>query len=102
MLIDWMQVALDYNAPLLTLAAAHVINDSSDPFYTTLQAGAYDSRRPKGQPCDAAIPCHNLDFPETGQIIVGLAVTAVGLIILGLLATWITVSRRDGGGGAKS
>ena len=39
---------------MLTLAAMHVLDDTSDPYYTSLQAGAYQSKRPQGMPCDAA------------------------------------------------
>ncbi|THH07875.1 hypothetical protein EW146_g9178 [Bondarzewia mesenterica] len=55
---DWpeTEVALDYNAPLLTLAAAHALTDTADPYFTQLQAGAYDARKPSGTPCDPAFP----------------------------------------------
>ncbi|KAK7061604.1 endoglucanase [Favolaschia claudopus] len=67
---DWpeTEVALDYNAPMLTLAAMH------------------------GQPCDAAISggCgggHKLS--KGGTIALAVVLTVVGLIILGLLAWFL-------------
>lgn len=39
------QVVIDHNAPPPTLAAMHVMNDTADPFYTSLQAGARDSKK---------------------------------------------------------
>jgi hypothetical protein len=38
---------------LLWFAAMHVPNDTSDPFFTRLHAGAYAAQKP-GQPCDDA------------------------------------------------
>jgi len=34
---------------MLTLAAMHVLNDTSDPFFTSLQAGEYEKKKPKGE-----------------------------------------------------
>jgi endoglucanase len=44
---------------MLTLAAMHVLNDTADPFFTRLQAGAFAAKKPSGRPCDAAFPCHS-------------------------------------------
>jgi endoglucanase len=44
---------------MLTLAAMHVLNDTSDPFFTRLQAGAFAAKKPSGNPCDAAFHCHS-------------------------------------------
>jgi endoglucanase len=44
---------------MLTLAAMHVLNDTSDPFFTRLQAGAYAAKKPSGNPCDAAFHCRS-------------------------------------------
>jgi endoglucanase len=84
------QVALDYNAPMLTLAAMHVLNDTNDPFFTSLRAGAYDKVRPKGQPCDAAFPCSG-QLSKAGKIAMAVALSVVGLIIiaLGLWYSWL-------------
>jgi endoglucanase len=93
----FFQVALDYNAPLLTLAAAHVINDTSDPFYTQLQAGVYQSRRPKGHPCDASTSCDptSAHLPRVGQIVIGVIVGIVGAVVVGLFVYWILLSLRS-------
>ncbi|KAI0068914.1 glycoside hydrolase family 9 protein [Artomyces pyxidatus] len=84
---DWpeTEVALDYNAPLLTLAAMHVLNDSNDPFFTRLQPGAYDARRPGGQPCDHAFPCRS-GLSNGAKIAIGVVVGVVGAALLGLIA----------------
>jgi len=88
---DWPQaeVAIDYNAPMLTLAAMHSFDDTSDPFYTSLQAGAYDKVRPQGQPCDAAIQagCSNSQLSKGAKIAIAVVVTVVGLLVIGG-ATW--------------
>ncbi|KAJ6539213.1 glycoside hydrolase family 9 protein [Mycena capillaripes] len=97
---DWpeTEVALDYNAPLLTLAAMHVFNDTNDPFYTSLQAGAYDNVRPSGRPCDAAISdgCSGPKLPKAGLIALAVILSVVGAIILGLTLwyLWILCFRR--------
>ncbi|KIY73740.1 glycoside hydrolase family 9 protein [Cylindrobasidium torrendii FP15055 ss-10] len=83
---DWPQteVALDYNAPLLTLAAMYVLKDGSDPYYAALKEGARIT--PKGSPCDEAITtgCKAGSLPSTGKIVVGVVVSAVGAFIVGL------------------
>jgi len=84
---DWpeTEVALDYNAPMLTLAAMHVLNDTSDPFFTHLQAGAFAAKKPSGNPCDAAFQCQSGLSMGTKVAwgvtlsIVGCAVIAVGI-----------------------
>jgi len=55
---------------MLTLAAMHVLNDTVDPFYTSLKAGAYDSKKPQGMPCDGAYTegCGGPQLSEGGQI----------------------------------
>jgi len=88
---DWVQseVALDYNAPMLTLAVMHALNDSNDPFFTSLPAGEYNKRRPQGQPCDAAIQtgCGGSGLSNGAKIAIAVVVTVVGLLIIGL-TTW--------------
>ncbi|KAG9317611.1 glycoside hydrolase family 9 protein [Chiua virens] len=89
---DWPETepALDYNAPMLTLAAMHVLNDSSDPFYTSLQAGAYQSKRPQGMPCDAAYQegCAGPQMSQAGQIAMGVIVGLAGVVIFSLIGWW--------------
>jgi endoglucanase len=75
------------------------MNDTSDPYYTGVQAGAYDSRRPKGQPCDASTSCDSNApprLPVVGQIVVGVVVGTVGLFVVGLFVTWVAMSIRQG------
>lgn len=86
------QIALDYNAPILTLAAANVISNSADPFYTRLTAGTYASKRPGGTPCDAAFPCQRQGLSRGAKIAIGVVVPIVGLATLGLVA-W-AISRK--------
>ncbi|KAJ7179859.1 glycoside hydrolase family 9 protein [Mycena crocata] len=99
---DWPQteasIALDYNAPLLTLAAMHVMNDTNDPFFTSLQAGAYDKVRPSGQPCDAAFSagCSGSKLPKAALIALAVILSVVGAVILSLSIwyLWILIRRR--------
>lgn len=97
---DWPQteVALDYNAPLLTLTAYSLLASSpADPFYVTLQSGAYERVKPSGTPCDAAFPCgkHGLGLSKGGQIAVGVVISVVGLGIIGLgVYMWLLRRRR--------
>jgi len=95
---DWVEteIALDYNAPILTLTAMHVLNDTSDPFFTSLQAGAYAKNKPTGTPCDAAISCGGPSLPKGAKIAMGVIVGLAGLVIVGLGATWVWLGiRRD-------
>jgi endoglucanase len=88
-------VALDYNAPLLTLAAMHVMNDTNDPFFTSLQAGAYDKVRPQGTPCDDAFPCKSGPHLSKGAVIaLAVAISVVGTIILILLSWYLWLKFR--------
>ncbi|KAK0468435.1 9 glycosyl hydrolase [Desarmillaria tabescens] len=96
---DWAQteVALDYNAPMLTLAAMHVMNDTSDPYFTALQEGAYV--RPQGGPCDAAIRdgCGSSSRLSKGATIaMAVCISIVGLVLLSLAAYyfWVVKKRR--------
>ena len=73
---------MDYNAPLLTLAAMHVSNDTTDPFYTSLKAGAYASKKPSGHPCDPVYDC-TPSLPTGAKIAIAVVVTVVGLAIFG-------------------
>ncbi|KAH9059033.1 family 9 glycosyl hydrolase [Lactarius vividus] len=69
---DWPEtkVALDYNAPMLTLAAMRVLNDTSDP------TGAFSAYKPDGKPCDAAFSCHH-GLSKGAKIGIGIAVAFV-------------------------
>lgn len=81
------QVALDYNAPLLTLTAqALTLNSSTPPFYTSLQAGAYSV--PSGSPCDAAIPCSSKKLSKGAIVAIAVVVVVVVLALAGLVAWW--------------
>ncbi|SJL02072.1 related to Family 9 glycosyl hydrolase [Armillaria ostoyae] len=97
---DWVQteVALDYNAPMLTLAAMHVMNDTNDPYFTALQEGAYV--RPQGGPCDAAIRdgCGSSNGLSKGATIaIAVCITVVGLVLVSLVAYyfWVVKKRRS-------
>ncbi|KAF9534159.1 glycoside hydrolase family 9 protein [Crepidotus variabilis] len=96
---DWSQteVALDYNAPMLTLAASHVITESSDPFYITLQAGAYDKVKPQGHPCDAVFRdgCNGGNLGKNVIIAMAVILTVVGLVVLGLSVWYILLLKRS-------
>lgn len=88
---------MDYNAPMLTLTAMHVMNDTNDPFFTSLQAGAYEKVRPQGLPCDAAFPqaCVR-ELSRGGKIAMGVTLTVVGVAIIGLLSYyfWLLATRK--------
>jgi endoglucanase len=88
---------LDYNAPLLTLAAMHALADSKDPFYTSLKGGAYQKVKPSGFPCDAAFDegCKGPQLSRGGTIAMAVSLVVVGLIILGLTAYWVFLVRRN-------
>ncbi|KIM68684.1 glycoside hydrolase family 9 protein [Scleroderma citrinum Foug A] len=93
---DWPETepALDYNAPMLTLAAMHVLNDTSDPFYTSLQAGTY--QKPAGLPCDAAYTdgCGGPQLSQAGQIALGVIIGLAGVGIFSLVGWWGWLSWR--------
>jgi len=84
-------VALDYNAPMLTLAAMHVLNDPNDPFFTSLEVGAYEKVRPQGQPCDPVFPnaCGGPKLSKGGKIVMAVAVITVGFVVFGPVAWYI-------------
>lgn len=66
---------------MLTLAAANVMSNGADPFYTRLAAGTYQSKRPSGTPCDAVFPCDASGWKLGAKIAMGVIVGIVGLII---------------------
>lgn len=91
---DWVEgeVGLDYVAPVVTIAARAVVNGTGDPWYTQLQVGSFAERRPKGQPCDAAItagcPGHSW---RVGKIVMGVLVGVTGLVVLALGTIWMVL-----------
>ncbi|CAK5275709.1 unnamed protein product [Mycena citricolor] len=95
---DWpeTEVALDYNAPMLTLAAMHAANDTADPYFTRLQAGAYV--KPGGSPCDSAISggCGGPHLSKGAIIAMAVVLSVVGVVILGLLIWYIRSLRSRG------
>ncbi|KAK4686079.1 endoglucanase, partial [Tremellales sp. Uapishka_1] len=84
---DWVEceVALDYNAMVPTIASMMLLNSSSDPYYTTLQAGTYTV--PSGQPCDAALPCSSsgLSKGDIAGIVIGVV---VGVLLIAAALIW--------------
>ncbi|KZV77202.1 glycoside hydrolase family 9 protein, partial [Peniophora sp. CONT] len=95
---DWVEteVALDYNAPMLTLVAMHVANDTTDPVYTSIQDGAYDSVKPTGSPCDAAIPCATTGHLSTGaKVAIAVCTSLAGLVILGMALYWFILATKN-------
>jgi endoglucanase len=66
---------------MLTLAVMHVLNDTTDPFFTRLQAGAFAAKRPGGKPCDAAFPCHS-GLSKGTKIAIGVVLPLVGFAII--------------------
>jgi endoglucanase len=76
---------------MLTLASMHVMTDSKDPYYTALQAGAYEKVKPQGIPCDAAFPqgCNPPGLSKGGKTAMGVVISVVGLIIISSIAYYI-------------
>ena len=95
---DWVQneVALDYVAPIVSIAAHALVNGTGDPYYIQLQAGSYDERRPTGKPCDAAISagCPATGSWRVGKIVMGAVVGAVGLFVVSLGLFWVILEWR--------
>jgi endoglucanase len=92
---DWVQteVALDYNAPMVYLAAWKVATDGNDPFYTRLQEGAYNANRPSGtRPCkdpNALCPTDDVfNFSKQEQTAVGVIMGLGAALILGM-GSWL-------------
>jgi len=81
-------VALDYVAPMLSLAAYNVLNNAQDPFYTSLKAGAFDKVRPTGTPCDEVFQCDK-GMTTWAKIVMGVFVSVVGLTFALLGAYWV-------------
>ena len=85
---------------MLSLSAYNVLTNPNDPFYTSLQAGAYAERKPSGLPCDAVFNCvPQGSLSDTDKIVIGVIVGIVGLILLVLALYWLWLcfaSRRGG------
>ncbi|KAJ4467541.1 9 glycosyl hydrolase [Lentinula aciculospora] len=94
---DWVEneVALDYNAPMLTLTAMHIVTDDIDPYFTQVGVGANENVKPKGQPCDDAIQdgCSGHRLSVGGEIALGVVLGVTGLVVVGLLVTWLWILR---------
>jgi endoglucanase len=103
---DWPQteVALDYNAPMLTLAAMHALADRTDPYYTYLQAGEYEKVKPDGFPCDAVFTsgCRGPRMSKGATIAMAVSITIVCLIVFGLAGYYIYLLVRNAKEGAGS
>ncbi|KAF9451625.1 glycoside hydrolase family 9 protein [Macrolepiota fuliginosa MF-IS2] len=93
---DWPQteVGLDYNAPLLALAAYNTMQTTVDPFYTSLKAGAYV--KPAGFPCDAVFSqgCPSPKLSPGARVAMAIGITIVGLILIGLVAYWYYLGQK--------
>jgi endoglucanase len=96
---DWPQseVALDYNAPLLTLASMHTLSATKDPYYVQLQEGAYLSVKPSGIPCDAVYPegCRAPAMNKGAKIAMAVCLTVVSLVVFGLSGYYIFILIRN-------
>lgn len=66
---------------MLTLAAMHVLNDTSDPFFTRLQAGAFAAKKPSGNPCDAAFHCHS-GLSTGAKVALAVSLSIVGCVVI--------------------
>ena len=93
---DWpeTEVALDYNAPMLSLVAQQAMSNNQDPFFTRLQPGAYEAVRPAGTPCDDVYPCESRGLKTGGKVAIAIVVTVVGLLILSGIGYWFYLQRR--------
>ncbi|KAH9927154.1 Six-hairpin glycosidase [Epithele typhae] len=95
---DWAQgePALDYNAPLLALAAHALVAGSGDPYYTRVAADAYAAVRPAGFPCDAAVRtgCSSGGLSRAAAIAMGVVISVVGLTLIAVTAYWVRTAQR--------
>ncbi len=86
---DWpeMEIALDYNAPLVAAAVSRIArNVTKDPFYTTLSGGANVAQ---GLPTDAAYPAKSGGGLSTGaQAAIAVVVVVVVFAAAGGLGWW--------------
>jgi endoglucanase len=77
---------------MLTLAAMHVLNDTSDPFFTRLQAGAFAAKKPSGDPCDPAFPCHS-GLSTAAKVALGVSLSIIGSAFIAA-GTWYYYRRK--------
>jgi len=66
---------------MLTLTAMRILNDTSDPYFTRLQPGAFAANKPIGKPCDNAFSCHS-GLSKVAKITLGVVLSIVGLAII--------------------
>ncbi|RXW24596.1 hypothetical protein EST38_g1220 [Candolleomyces aberdarensis] len=96
---DWPQteIALDYNAPMLTLAAMHALADRLDPYYTALRAGEYEKVKPDGFPCDAVFTsgCRGPHMSKGAKIAMAVSIVVVSLIVFGLAGYYLHLLIRN-------
>jgi endoglucanase len=72
----------------------HVMNDPKDPFFTSLQVGAYN--KPEGTPCDPAYPCSsNQHLSKGGEIAMAVVITIVGILLVASLIWMFVVILRS-------
>ena len=71
---------------MLTLAAMRVLNDTADPYFTRLQAGAYAANKPNGEPCDDAFPCHHSGLSKGAKIALGVVLSIIGCVMIAAAA----------------
>ena len=73
------------------------MNDTADPFYTSLKAGAYASNKPSGNPCDPVYSC-SPSLSTGAKIAIAVVVTVVGLAIFcGIAYVFFLRRRRNRG-----
>lgn len=78
---------------MLTLAAMHVLNDTSDPFFTRLQAGAFAAKKPSGNPCDAAFHCRHSGLSTGAKVALGVTLPIVGSAVI-VAGIWYHARRK--------
>lgn len=78
---------------MLTLVAMHVLNDTSDPFFTRLQPGAFEAKKPSGNPCDAAFHCHPGGLSTGAKVALGVTLSIVGSAVIAT-GIWYYTRRR--------
>ncbi|KAJ9110591.1 hypothetical protein QFC22_006709 [Naganishia vaughanmartiniae] len=80
------EVALDYNAPLLSLAAWQVMTNENDPYFTALQAGTFTAS--SGTPCDDAYPCSSGGGGLSAGAKAGIAIGVILGVLFILALIW--------------
>lgn len=93
------EVAVDYSAPILTLAAAEIMAGDRDPYYTSLAPGSFAAT--PGSPCNDAYPCGGDDngggggggLSKAAKIAIGVVVPVV--VLIGIFAgVWFWEKRK--------